>query len=123
MAGYSGTPLPKKLGIKAGARLRTINPPVELKDWLHPLPEKVRTGNSGEGQADVILFFTTEAGELQKRFPELAGQLHPQGGLWVCWPKKSAKVPSDLDGNIVRSTGLAGGLVDNRAVRGQSVRG
>lgn len=61
--------------------------------------------------------------KLEGRFPELAGQLHPQGGLWVCWPKKSANVPSDLDGNIVRSTGLAGGLVDNRAVRGQSVRG
>ena len=118
MAGYSGTPLWKKLGIKAGARLRTINPPGELEDWLHPLPENVNTGNSGEGQADVILFFITEAGELEKRFPELSAQLHPQGGLWVCWPKQNANAPTDLagnmDGNIVRSIGLAGGLVDNK---------
>jgi hypothetical protein len=130
MAGYSGTPLPKKLGIKPGARLLRVNPPEGLDDWLAPLPEGVRElparaagkraakagaeADARDGPADVILFFTTQASELAARFGALAARLHPAGGLWVGWPKKSAKVPTDLDENRVRAVGLAAGLVDNK---------
>ena len=114
MAGYSGTPLPKKLGIKPGARLLRVNAPDELERWLAPMPEGVRTVGPHEGQADVILFFTTQAKELDARFPELAARLNVAGGLWVGWPKKAARVPTDLDENRVRAIGLAAGLVDNK---------
>ncbi len=115
MAAYSGTPLPRKLGIKPGVRLLHVNAPEGLDDWLAPLPEGVVACAPGEeGKADVILFFTKEATQLAARFGEWAGRLDPAGGLWVGWPKKSARVPTDLDGNKVRAIGLAGGLVDNK---------
>jgi hypothetical protein len=114
MAGYSGTPLARKLGIKTGTRLLRVNAPAGLDDWLAPLPEGVRTVGLREGRADVILFFTREARELDKRFPELAARMQQAGGLWIGWPKKAAKVPTDLDENKVRAIGLAAGLVDNK---------
>ena len=126
MAGYSGTPLAKKLGIRPGARLLCINAPQGLEDWLAPLPADVRTVPDGKavpdgeavreakGAADVILFFATGAKELARRFGPLARRLDAAGGLWVGWPKKSAKVPTDLDEGRVRAVGLAAGLVDNK---------
>jgi hypothetical protein len=121
MAGYSGTPLAKKLGIKPGARLLAVNAPDGLGDWLAPLPDGLRwlaapggkSGATGE-PADVILLFTTESCELEGRFGALALRLQPAGGLWVGWPKKAAKVPTDLDENLVRAIGLEAGLVDNK---------
>jgi len=120
MAGYSGTPLAQKLGIRPGARLLCINAPQGLEDWLAPLPAEVRTVPDGKavpearGTADVILFFATQGKELARRFGPLARRLDAAGGLWVGWPKKSAKVPTDLDEGRVRAVGLAAGLVDNK---------
>lgn len=114
MAGYSGTPLAKKLGIRAGARLRRVNPPPGLEDWLAPLPEGVRIVSGKGGEADVILYFTTSRAELKHMFAGLAEALHSAGGLWVCWPKQASGMLTNLNGNIVREVGLAGGLVDNK---------
>jgi hypothetical protein len=118
VAGYSGTPLPRKLGIKPGTRLLRVNAPEGLEEWLAPLPAGVRAvperAGARDGAADVILLFATEARELEARFAALARRLDKAGGLWVGWPKKSTKVPSDLDENRVRAIGLAAGLVDNK---------
>ncbi len=116
MAGYSGTPLAKKLGVKEGAKLLLLNAPEGMADWLAPLPAGVRLKHrpAKDGAQDVIVFFTREAGELSRRFAELAGALQPAGGLWVAWPKKASKVPTDLNDGVVRKIGLAAGLVDNK---------
>jgi len=114
MAGYSGTPLAQKLGIKPGARLLRIHAPDGLDGWLAPLPGGVSAVSDAKGAADVILFFTTSGQELARRFGPLAKRLDAAGGLWVGWPKKSAKLPTDLDENKVRAIGLAAGLVDNK---------
>ncbi|MEE8434234.1 MAG: DUF3052 domain-containing protein [bacterium] len=114
MAGDSKTPLAKKLGIKPGFRLRRVNPPPELDDWLAPLPEGVTDAPLSKGEADVILFFTDSASELKGSIAGLNHSLHPDGGLWVCWPKKASKAPTDLNDGVVREVGLATGLVDNK---------
>ncbi len=107
-AGYSGTPLVKKLGIKADHRLRFVRPPAGLPELLGPLPEGTR---HTEGEADIVLLFCLSATELDE-LAEQASRLDPRGMLWLVWPKKSSKVPTDLDGNVVRSHGLSTGLVD-----------
>ncbi len=116
MAGYSGTPLAKKLGVKEGAKLLLLNAPEGMADWLAPLPVGMRLKHrpAKDGAQDVIVFFTREAGELSRRFADLAGALQPAGGLWVAWPKKASKVPTDLNDGVVRKIGLAAGLVDNK---------
>ena len=83
MAGYSGTPLAKKLGIKPGARLLVISEPDGLREWLAPLPEGVTWCGETDTGLDVVQIFTTEAAELSRRFGELARLLHPAGGLWI----------------------------------------
>ncbi|MBI3992603.1 MAG: DUF3052 domain-containing protein [Candidatus Lambdaproteobacteria bacterium] len=110
MAGYSGTPLPKKLGIKPGGRLRLDGAPPELDDLLGPLPEVTRA----LGAADVVLHFATSRAALEAAFEELKRAIWPAGGLWVAWPKKSSKVPTDITEDVVREVALARGLVDNK---------
>lgn len=115
MAGYSGTPLPQKLGIKEGSRVALIGAPAGFASALAPLPAKVKlTHRLGPPPLDVILFFTSRAAELEKRFSSLAGALAANGGLWVAWPKMASGVPTDLTGNVVREIGLTAGLVDNK---------
>ena len=123
MAGYSGTPLAKKLGIKPGSKLLLVNAPEELAAWLAPLPEGVEItsisskGKAGKGSAsdqDVIVFFTMEAKDLKRRFGNLTKALQTAGGLWVAWPKKASKVPTDLSESVVREFGLSAGMVDNK---------
>ena len=116
MAGYSGTPLAKQLGIKAGARVLAVDAPAELAAWLAPLPAGVAllTAEDGAAELDVVLLFATEARALETHFAPLARRLRPAGGLWAAWPKQTARVPTDLDGNRVRAIGLAAGLVDNK---------
>lgn len=113
MAGYSGTPLIKKLGIKPGAMLLIKNEPAEYWDWINPLPEdlKVQTG-SKKGTADFIHIFVTNNKVFEKEFLKLKAALKKDGMLWVSWPKKSSQLKSDLDENIIRNFGLANGLVD-----------
>ena len=113
-AGYSGTPLAKKLGIKAGHRVGLIGAPEGFEATLEGLPEGVRLSRRAAGRLDVIVFFTRRASELARRFGGLADQLDEAGGLWVAWPKKSSGVATDVVEGVVRQTGLAGGLVDNK---------
>lgn len=114
MAGYSGTPLPRKLGIKPGARLGLIKAPEDFATTLGDLPEAVTTRTTARGPFDVLLYFTTTRADLQRRFEPLAKTLDQAGGLWIAWPKRASGVPTDLNENLVRDIGLAAGLVDNK---------
>lgn len=111
MPGYSGTPLPKKLGIKAGFRVWLPSAPANVRDELRDaLAECTVTKNSGA--LDWAMMFTKSRAELTEQFPRIAKGLAPAGMIWVSWPKKSSGVASDLDENIVRGIGLDAGLVD-----------
>jgi hypothetical protein len=105
MPGYSGTPLPKKLGIKPGFRAHFANAPKEvLAELAEPLAEcKILQQGDGLDQSRA---------ELTKEFSRIAMLLNPAGMLWVSWPKKSSGVATDLDENVVREIGLKAGLVD-----------
>lgn len=110
-AGYSGTPLPAKLGIKPGHRVLLDGAPAELS--LDPLPDAVALQRRPGGQAyDVVLLFAPDSGRLHARWSPLVDRLETAGRLWVCWPKKSSGVATDLTENVVRDFGLAQGLVD-----------
>ena len=113
-AGTSGTPLAKKLGIKAGHRVGLIGAPEGFELLLGELPEGVRFSRRAAGRFDVMVFFTERATELSRRFGKLAARLDLAGGLWVAWPKKSSGVATDVVEGLVRRTGLDGGLVDNK---------
>jgi hypothetical protein len=111
MAGYSGTPLPKKLAIKAHSRLLLVNAPAgfaidELPDGVVPHRRATRD------PYDTILLFTSSRSAVIKGFPTAATRLTVAGGLWVCWPKKSSHVATDLSENVIRDIGLTEGLVD-----------
>ena len=114
MAGYSGTPLPKKLGIKPGQRVALLHAPEGFDSVLGELPDGVAVRRSARGPLDVIVSFSDSERELRRRFATLARALDPAGGLWIAWPKRAAGIPTDLDGNVVREVGLAHGLVDNK---------
>lgn len=114
MAGYSGTPLPQKLGIKPGARLAVVRAPEGFEGALDPLPEGVRLRTQARGAQDIVLFFATRRAELERRFDSLARTVAPAGGLWIAWPKRTACVATDLREGVVRDLGLAHGLVDNK---------
>ena len=109
MAGYSGTPLAKKLGIRSGARVALVRAPEGFERALEPMPDGARLR-----QQDVVLFFATRLAELERRFDPLARAICSAGGLWIAWPKKTAGVATDLRENLVRDVGLAHGLVDNK---------
>ncbi|MCH8021541.1 DUF3052 domain-containing protein [candidate division KSB1 bacterium] len=111
-AGYSKTPLVKKLGIKLGFKIHFANPPDNLQSLLGELPEKTTTIVELNGPVDYIHFFTKSKDELQTQFPILKAALAQNGLLWISWPKKASKVTTDLNENIVRGVGLQNGLVD-----------
>lgn len=112
---YSGTPLPKKLGIREGVRLHVAGAPEGFDAVLGPLPTGVhRLGRAGPSMDVVVLFVTAER-DLRRRFARSAAGLEPAGRLWVAWPKKSARLPTDLDFDTVQRVGLEGGLVDNKS--------
>jgi hypothetical protein len=113
-AGYSGTPLPKKLGVKPDSTLALLGAPDDFRTTLGALPDGVRVVTSARGSCDVLVVFATRAADLSRRFA--AGQrcLAEGGGLWLAWPKRAAGVPTDLTETVVRELGLASGLVDNK---------
>ncbi len=111
-AGYSKKSLAEKLGIKEGARVAVINPPLNYCDILGPLPRNVESRKGLEGPLEVIQFFTRQRAELENEFPRLKKALAPAGALWVCWPKGSSNVMTDLTENVVREVGLENRLVD-----------
>jgi len=110
MAGYSGTPLVKKIGIKPGHRLSILNPPQGFDKELVPLPDGVV--NAEKAPLDVAILFAANQSALEKNLGKLAGKLAPAGMLWVSWPKMSSGVDTDLKEGTVRERGLAAGLVD-----------
>ncbi len=114
-AGYSGTPLPRKLGIKPGALLALVGAPDGFDSTLGELPEgvSVRT-RIGAQPLDVIVAFFSRRSMLERRLPALGAALHPAGGLWIAWPKRASCVTTDVTEDVVRSLGLAAGLVDNK---------
>jgi Protein of unknown function (DUF3052) len=115
LAGYSGTPLVRKLGIKPDARLGLIGAPEGFDATLGELPPGVCVRRRLVGQPfDVIVAFYRGRAELERRLAALARALDPAGGLWIAWPKRAAGVPTDVTENVVRELGLAAGLVDNK---------
>ncbi len=113
-AGYSGTPLPRKLGIREGSRLLLVDPPEDFGATLGELPAGVESLGEGASGVDVAVLFAPDAAAVRTRFAALARSLQPAGGLWIAWPKRSSGVATDLDENLVRGIGLAEGLVDNK---------
>lgn len=111
MAGYSNTPLLKKLGIQSGLTLTVINEPAQYWNWLSPLPAGVRVV-ANQPNTDLIHLFVTGQKEFEQEFLKVKRHLSKQGALWVSWPKKSSKRPTDLDENKIRNFGLGVGLVD-----------
>ncbi|UCG89489.1 MAG: DUF3052 family protein [Gemmatimonadota bacterium] len=111
LAGYSGTPLPKKLGIKNGATVVLVGGPKGFESTLGPLPEGVTLRKQARGKCDMIIWFPKSRKDLERRVSEL-GALAGKGGMWIAWPKQASGVKSDLNQAIVRSSGLAVGLVD-----------
>ena len=109
---YSGTPLPKKLGIREGSRVVVVGAP---DGFALDLPSRVEVVRSVRGGLDVALLFTTRRADLERRFPRLAGALEPDGRLWVAWPKKASGLATDLTFDVVQRTGLDVGLVDNKS--------
>src|SRR5262249_7066128 len=116
MAGYSGTPLVKKLGIQSGHQVALLGAPADFAAALDGLPGDVtlHTDLRGAAALDVVVFFTEQRSELLKRFAGLQQRLEPAGGLWVAWPKRASGVPTDLTEDIIRAVGLESGLVDNK---------
>lgn len=114
MAGYSGTPLPQKLGIKEGATVGLIGAPEGFEEELQPLPPGVTFRRQARGRLDVAVCFVTRATDLERRFSKLAQVIDQAGGLWVAWPKKASGRATDLHEQAVRDIGLAAGLVDNK---------
>ncbi|HEV7472743.1 MAG TPA: hypothetical protein VGN90_01770 [Pyrinomonadaceae bacterium] len=113
MAGYSGTPLVKKLGFKEAFRAALVNPPKNFQSELGPLPEAVVIFAAPlPKDLDLIMLFVDSQKTLVKEFPRLAKKLLPNGMLWIAWPKKASGVTTDLSENDVRRIGLEAGLVD-----------
>ncbi len=110
---YSGTPLPRKLGVREGSRVLLVGAPPGFE--LGALPPAVELARTARGPLDVVVLFVTERSELQRRFARLASALDPAGRLWVAWPKKASGVPTDLSFEVVQGHGLATGLVDNKS--------
>lgn len=119
MAGYSATPLIKKLGIKPGMKIIFINEPASLYKELGNLPENINVlkemddrSSILEDSFDYIHFFTTFRTDLEIFFKQILKYLKKDGMIWVSWPKRSSRVTTDLDENIIREIGLKAGLVD-----------
>ncbi|MCI0389086.1 MAG: hypothetical protein MOB07_10035 [Acidobacteria bacterium] len=111
LAGYSGTPLPKKLGIKPKTVVALVGAPKDFEKTLGELPEGVKLKKQPVATCDLIIWFVRMRAELYDRIKEM-GELTGAGGLWIAWPKQSSGVASDMTQNIVRETGLSSGLVD-----------
>lgn len=110
--GYSGTPLLKKLGIKPGTIIHTRYEPKGYWDWISPLPEKVVVKSRIAPGLDFVHLFVTSQKVFKKEVMAARKSISPDGMIWISWPKKSSKVESDLDENIIRDFALKNGLVD-----------
>jgi hypothetical protein len=112
MSGYSGTPLAQKLGLRAGARLFVHEPPAHYRRLLAPLPPGVATMKRIDQRADVIHVFAMRRAALARLLPRARRGMRADAALWVSWPKRAAKVSTDLTEDVVRELALPLGLVD-----------
>jgi len=112
MAGYSGTPLTKKIGIKEGSRVALVNAPKDFQFKRKELPDDVEFVKGSAKSLDIILYFVTTERALTKDFSKLAARLTANGMIWIAWPKKSSGVATDLTFERVQRIGLDAGLVD-----------
>jgi len=112
MAGYSGTPLAKKLGIKDRHKVHVVGEPKNYRTLLEPLPPSVEFTSKLDRSTDVVHVFTTERAALAKALRFFRDKLDPQAIIWVSWPKKSAKVPTDVSENTIHDLALPLGFVD-----------
>jgi hypothetical protein len=112
MAGYSGTPLPKKLGIKSGHRVHFVGLPPDVKTELKKSLTDCTTAKASDRDLDFVMAFVRSSTELRKALAALTPKLAPAGMLWVAWPKKASGVQTDVGENLVRELGLSTGLVD-----------
>jgi hypothetical protein len=113
-AGYSGTLLPRKLGITEGACVAFVNAPEGFTKLLGRLPADVDVRKQARGRLDVVVLFTKRRAELERRVGALAAAIEPAGGLWVSWPKCASGIETDMSEDVVRDVALPLGLVDNK---------
>ncbi len=113
-AGYSGTPLPKKLGIKDGTTFATRHAPDGFAATLGELPTGAEWRTQVRAGLDVVIAFHTSARELVREWPRLTAAVAPNGTVWVAWPKKASKVPTDITEDVLRAELLPTGWVDNK---------
>jgi hypothetical protein len=115
-AGYSGTPLARKLGIGEGDEVAVFGAPERFEDTLGDLPDvaSLHTDLAEDARYDVILAFVTERAELEAELPRLRARMAPACGLWIAWPKRASRLPTDMTDQVVRDVALPTGLVDNK---------
>ena len=113
-AGYSGTPLAKKLGFKPGFAAAWVNPPDDFAALLGELPDGVTVRKQLRGPLDLVVCFVTARRDLEKRLPALRRALAPAGMLWIAWPKRASGVETDMTEDVVRDVALPTGLVDTK---------
>ena len=115
-AGYSGTPLPRKLGIGEGDEVALIGAPERFEDTLGELPDvaSLHTDLADDARYDVILAFVTQRAELEAELPRLRARMAPACGLWIAWPKRTSRMPTDMTEHVIRDVALPTGLVDNK---------
>lgn len=114
MSGYSGTPLDRKLGIAAGRRVALLGAPAGFEGGTLTLPDGVTVRRRAGGRADVIVSFHTRRADLARRLPVLRAMMEPAAGLWIAWPKRAARLDTDMTEDVVREIALPTGLVDNK---------
>jgi hypothetical protein len=111
-AGYSGTSLAKKMGIRKGTAVATVNEPDGFRALLDPHPDDVRIAHGIDDSTDIVVLFCPNRAALDASIREAARAIFPDGAIWVAWPKKASKVSTDMTGNVVRDVVLPLGLVD-----------
>ena len=113
---YSGTPLATKLGIGEGDEIALIGAPDQFEDTLGELPDvaSVHTDLADDARYDVIVVFVTERAELEDELPRLRARMAPACGLWIAFPKRASRVPTDMTDHVIRDVALPTGLVDNK---------
>jgi len=113
-AGYSGTPLAKKLGLREGDRVALVGAPDGFEALLEPVPPGVRLFSRATTALDAILFFVTRRADVESRHRALASRLTPAGMLWLAWPKRASGVPTDVTEDVLREVILPSGMVDTK---------
>lgn len=113
-AGYSGTPLVRKLGIREGDVVATVDAPPDVVTLLDEIPDGVELRSEVAGPADVVLLFATQRATLTRTLPVVADAIFPDGAIWVAWPKRASKVATDITEDVVREVALPARLVDNK---------